>query len=280
MSIEVDEGPVTARERPGPALYFTSTMPPSPRAVIGLIHGYADHGARYRHVMGALAEHGIGTFAIDLRGHGRAEGVRGYCERFDEFLDDAGELRRLVATRAKGLPTFLMGHSFGGVVATHSVLRDPASLRGLLLSSPFFGLALEVPRVKVLAARVASRLYPKLALPTGLSGAQVTHDAAKAREYDSDPLVFANATARWFTEVTAAQERALASAGRLRLPLHVTFGSADPIASFATGKRFFDAAGSSDKVWDPREGLLHETLNEPSWKDVVDGIARFVLAHA
>src|SRR6185295_15362119 len=99
-------------------------------------------------VMGALAEHGIGSIAIDLRGHGRAQGTRGYCNRFPEFLDDARELRRLVETRAKGAPTLLFGHSFGGLVAALSALDEPAPWKGLVLSAPFFGLALDVPRIK------------------------------------------------------------------------------------------------------------------------------------
>jgi alpha-beta hydrolase superfamily lysophospholipase len=45
-------------------------------------------------------------------------------------------------------------------------------------------------------------------------------------------------------------------------------------------QRVFAAAGSADKTWDAREGLFHEILNEPSWKDIVDSIARWVLAHA
>ncbi|MDB5215061.1 MAG: Lysophospholipase [Myxococcaceae bacterium] len=282
MTIELDEGPVTrAASSSGPSLYYASAMPTGgAKAVLAVIHGYADHGARYAHVMGALAEHGIGSVAIDLRGHGRAQGPRGFCTRFDEFLDDARELRRLVDARAKGAPTLLFGHSFGGLVATLSALDTPGSLKGLVLSAPFFGLGLEVPRIKVLAGKIASRVYPKLGLPSGLEGKDMTHDAAKAKDYDADPLVFKNATARWFTEATSAQQRALASASRLTMPLYMTFGTADKVASLATAKRFFDAAGSADKTWDPREGLFHEVLNEPSWKDIVDNIARWVLSHS
>ncbi len=278
MTIELDEGPVT-RAGSGPALYYASAMPAgTPKAVLALIHGYADHGARYAHVMGALAEHGIGSIAIDLRGHGRAQGARGFCTRFGEFLDDARELRRLVDARAKGAPTVLFGHSFGGLVASLSALDEPGAWKGLVLSAPFFGLALEVPRIKVLAGRVASRVYPKLGLPSGLEGKDLSHDPAKAKDYDADPLVFKNATARWFTEATKAQERALSSAGRLTMPLYMTFGTADKVASMPVAKRFFDAAGSADKTWDPREGLFHEVLNEPSWKDIVENISRWVLS--
>jgi alpha-beta hydrolase superfamily lysophospholipase len=281
MSIELHEAVLSKRATTGPDLYYASAMPPSgTKAVLGIIHGYADHGARYRHVMGALAEHGIGSIAIDLRGHGRALGPRGFCNRFDEFLDDARELRRLVDEHAKGVPTFLFGHSFGGLVATSSILESPGRFKGLVLSAPFFGLALEVPRVKVLAGKVASRLYPKLGLPSGLAGKDMTHDPEKARDYDGDPLVFKNATARWFTETVDAQERALQSASRLTLPLYVAFGTADKVASINSAKRLFAAAGSADKTWDAREALYHEVLNEPSWKDLAESIARWILAHA
>jgi len=279
MSIDVDEGIVGKRVR-GPDLYFASAMPPAPpKAMLGILHGYADHGARYRHVMGALAEHGIGSVAIDMRGHGRALGTRGFCERFDEFLDDARELRRLVEDRSGAAPMFLFGHSFGGLVAASSVLESPGSIRGLVLSAPFFGLALAVPKVKIAAGKVASRVYPRLGLPTGLHGKDMTHDPEKARAYDDDPLVFKNATARWFTETVAAQQRALANAPRLAMPLFMAFGTADPVASFATGKAFFVAAGSEDKTFDARDGLFHEVLNEPSWKDLAETIARWILAH-
>ena len=152
MSIELDEGALGKRAGSGPGLYYASAMPSGGvKAVLGIIHGYADHGARYRHVMGALAEHGIGSSRLTCAATERALGPRGFCNRFDEFLDDARELRRLVDERARGrgdaaAPTFLFGHSFGGLVATSSILESPGNFRGLVLSAPFFGLALEVPR--------------------------------------------------------------------------------------------------------------------------------------
>lgn len=281
MSIELDEGKVE-RSGSGPNLYYASAMPPAaggaPKAMLAMVHGYADHGARYAHVMGALAEHGIGSVVIDLRGHGKAEGTRGYCDRFSEYHDDVRELRRLTEQRAKGSPLFLFGHSFGGLVVTSSVLEQQSPWKGLVLSAPLFGLALEVPKLKILAGKIASRLVPKLGLPSGLTGKDMTSDEAKAREYDTDPLAFKDARARWFTESSKTQDYVLANAKKLTLPLYVTMGTKDPIVSMPTAKKFFDAAGSADKTWAPREGLRHEVVNEPSWKDVVEPIAKWILA--
>jgi alpha-beta hydrolase superfamily lysophospholipase len=284
-AIELDEGRV--ERSGGPALYYASAMPPSPKAMLAMVHGYADHGARYAHVQGALAEHGIGSVIIDLRGHGKAEGTRGYCERFSDYHDDVRELRQLAEKRAqRGVggaqgshaPLFLFGHSFGGLVVTSSALDNPSPWKGLILSAPLFGLALEVPKIKIIAGKIASRLVPKLGLPSGLTGKDMTSDVAKQKEYDADPLAFKDARARWFTESTKTQDYVLANAKKLTMPLYLTIGTKDPIVSFPTAKKFFESVGSSDKTFVPQEGLLHEVVNEPTWKDVVEPIAKWILA--
>ena len=277
---QIESQKVTDRAVPGPALYAHSIFPKeNMSAIVGIVHGYAEHGARYSHVMKAWAERGIGSIAITMRGHGLADGPRGYCARFDEFLDDAAELARRIDDRANGAPAFLMGHSFGGLVAAMSAIENPRSWKGLVLSNPFFGLALQVPAVKVLAGKIASRWVPRLGIPSGLAGKDLTHDPAKWKEYDSDPLIFPNATARWFTETQRAQAQAIARASELALPLYTVFGMADPVAAPGTARAFFDAAGSPDKTWDGREGLFHETLHEPEWPSIANAIADWIVLH-
>jgi alpha-beta hydrolase superfamily lysophospholipase len=276
-----EEGALTQRAVPGPALYTVRVRPEGAvRATVGIVPGYADHAGRYAHVQEAWADAGLASVAIDLRGHGRAAGERGYCDRFGEFLDDAGELARVVRAEANGGPCFLFGHSFGGLVAALSAIQTPSPWRGLVLSAPFFGLALDVPRPKVLLGRIASRLVPGLGIPSGLAGKDLTHDAARADGYDRDPLVFKKATARWFTEAQRAQAEVMARAGELRLPLYETFGEKDPVAKNSVGRAFFDRVASTDKTWNERKGAFHEVLNEPDWRELATSIAEWVLAHA
>jgi alpha-beta hydrolase superfamily lysophospholipase len=230
--------------------------------------------------MDAWAAHGIGSLALDLRGHGRADGQRGHCARFEEYLDDVAELERLVADRTRGAPTFLFAHSFGALVAAASVEASPGAWRGVVLSAPYLALALPVPRAKSFAARVTSRVLPRLALVTGMRGADLTRDPARARAYDEDPLVFPTATVRWFTEATKAQARVLSGAPRITSPLYVLFGTADRVAQLEAGRALHDAAASADKTWDERDGFSHEALNDPGWPAIADDIARWMLARA
>jgi alpha-beta hydrolase superfamily lysophospholipase len=280
MTTRHERGAWARRVTKGPALYSYVTLPERPRAVVGLLHGYADYGERYGHVADAWAEQGIATAAIDMRGHGQAEGRRGYCDRFSQYIDDAEELVRLVEERGAGAPAVLFGHSFGGLVAASRAIARPAPWRALAVSAPYMGLALEPPPAKILAGKIASRLVPTLALPAGIRGADLTHDPLRARAYDEDPLVFKNVTARFFTESTEAQGRAIARAPALTMPLYVVIGTGDRVAKVDAARAFFDAAGSPDKTWDAREGLFHEVLNELDWRPIADRLAGWILDHA
>ena len=282
-----EEGVLQRTSTTGPVLHSFVVPVAQPRAVVGILHGYADYSARYAHVMDAWAERGITSVAIDMRGHGRAEGKRGHCERFSDYLDDAAELAAAVRAHAPGTPAVLFGHSFGGLVASSvAIAQSDAGAgsglwRALALSSPFFGVAMQVPPIKIVAGRVMSRIFPAFAQASGLRGAQMTHDEALTREYDNDPVSFKTVTARWFTETSAAQDAAIAAAPRLRMPLYVVVGAADSVVSVPRARRFFDAAGSADKTWDARPGLFHEVLNEPSaGRQIADRLAEWILAHS
>lgn len=282
-----EEGVLQRTSTTGPALHSFIVPVAQPRVVVGIIHGYADYAARYASVMDAWAERGITSVAIDMRGHGRAEGRRGHCERFSEYLDDAAELAAAVKAHAPGVPAVLFGHSFGGLVASSVAIAQGASgangglWRALALSSPFFGVAMQVPAIKIVAGRVMSRIVPSFAQGSGLKGSQMTHDEALARAYDNDPLSFKTVTARWFTETSAAQDAAIAAAPKLRLPLYVVVGADDSVVSVPRARAFFDAAASTDKTWDARDGLYHEVLNEPSaGRQIADRLAEWILAHS
>src|SRR5262249_10199296 len=69
----------------------------------------------------------------DLRGHGRSDAPpAGYSS-----ADMADDLRRLPQHLGLG-PAFLVGHSFGGVVAMHAANLYPDRIRGVVLSDTFF----------------------------------------------------------------------------------------------------------------------------------------------
>jgi alpha-beta hydrolase superfamily lysophospholipase len=252
----------------------------TPLASVVIIHGYGEHIARYDETGRALAAAGFSVRGLDLRGHGQSSGVRGYCDRFDQYLDDVDAI--VTRARAEGLPLFILAHSFGALVAPFYVLAHPGSVAGLVVTSPFWKLALAVPAGKVIAGKIASRIYGKLALPSGLRGADVSRDPEIAALYDRDPLNNKNATARWFTESSTAQEALVGHASELTLPVLVVAGEADKIAAASQARVVFERIGSKDKTLRVLAGQYHEVLNEPKAdrEKTVAEIVEWLRAHA
>jgi alpha-beta hydrolase superfamily lysophospholipase len=233
------------------------------RAVVAVVHGYGEHGERYRQLAGDLAERGLCTCVYDLRGHGRSAGPRGHVSRFKEYLDDTAQFLDWARLQARGLPLFLLGHSMGGLIAASFVeQRRPNDLAGLVLSAPFLRLAEPVPRYKLVFAHVASVLVPSLDVGNTLDAAGLSRDDEVVAAYRADPLNHGVATARWATEVLSAQKAALAHAGRISQRLLVMAGGDDPVAHPDAARELFAAAGSRDKRLLVYPGFLHEIFNE------------------
>ena len=275
--MKTERGSLARARTKGPVLYFSSVSGDEKKAVVGIVPGYADYADRYEAVQRAWAERGLASVAIDLRGHGHAEGPRGACKTWDDYMDDVRELFVLLEARADGKPIFLFGHSFGGLVASSWTLANPTSQKALVLSAPFMRVALPVPALKKKAGRIVSAILPGVGLASGLRGDQMTRVEALQKQYDTDPLVFHKANARWFTCAEDAQTDTLARAKSLTLPLYLALGTDDGVV--AGGRDLFEAAGSADKKLDVREGLRHEILFEPEGPEVAAAMADWMLAH-
>ncbi len=234
---------------------------PDPKLTVALVHGYAEHAQRYTHVARNVNGRGISVVAIDLRGHGRSQGARGHVDRFQEYHQDVDVL---LAKADEGPPMFVLGHSMGGLLAAHYLLSGKGhKIKGAILSSPFLGLALEVSGLKLGAARLFSKLVPKLSLPSELKGSDLTRDPEMVKIHEADDLNFGTANSRWFTEASAAMEMVHSRASQLKVPLQLLYGGADRVASADATDRFASQLTVADRDVERLAGFYHEILNEP-----------------
>src|SRR5688572_22887681 len=98
-------------------LFWESDVPDAPKAVVGVVHGYADHCGRFRGVIDYLVAAGFAVHAFDYRGHGQSGGRRGHVDHFDQYLDDLALFWNRVVAAAEGRKTVLLAHSHGGLIA-------------------------------------------------------------------------------------------------------------------------------------------------------------------
>lgn len=233
----------------------------APRAAVTLVHGFGEHGGRYRHLAAALTEAGFALLTGDNRGHGKSGGARGHTPSYEHIMDDVGALVSATTQRFPGVPQFIYGHSMGGNFTLNYVLRRRPQLAGVVATGPWLRLAFDPPRWQVALARVMDRAYPALIQDTGLNTEGLSRDPAVGAAYRADPLVHSKMSARLYMGVYTAGLWALEHAAEFPLPLLLFHGGADPITSAAASREF--AARAPDCTFKEWPGLRHEIHNEP-----------------
>lgn len=233
----------------------------APKFGVLVVHGFAEHGNRYGHVIDALVPAGAAVMTYDQRGHGTSGGKRVFVARFGEYTDDL-KLAIELASRKLPAPLFVLGHSMGGLIVLLAARTKPAGVAGFVVSNPGLRNKVQIPGWKETLAKVASSLAPGLSIPSGIPPDHVSRDSDEVREYDRDMLNNKNATARWYTEFVAAQAELLAQPEALQgLPLLVQVGDGDLIIDPAATIAFAGQTGNTTelKVY---PGLYHEIYNE------------------
>src|SRR5262249_17718798 len=221
------------------------------RALIVVVHGFAEHSGRYARIIGQLADRGYAVFAYDYRGHGRATGARGHADRFERYVDDLRAACAAARRHAPGKRMALLAQSHGGLIALRALCDPDRSLDAAAagLASPVLGVALEVPAWKKVLGRVASRAVPRLTMPHGLNADDFSHDPQVAPDYRADPLNHKVATARWYTEMIAAQAYVLENAARIQVPTLWLLAGDDRVVSVPAAEAVFARAGGGKKKY-------------------------------
>jgi len=278
MGVRHDEGFFSARDNL--RLFWASDVPDAPRAWVGVVHGYADHCGRYKGPIGHLAQQGLGVMALDYRGHGQADGRRGYCERFSDFVGDLDAFWQRLREAAAGKKAFLLLHSNGALVGLKwAVGGKPEGLAGWILSAPYLKLALKPPAAKVLGAKVVGKLVPWMPIKTEISPRDLTRDEEFQRTTAQDPLYLKIVTPRWFNESNRAQEEVARAGAAVTWPTYLFCGAEDPLASTPAAREFFDTIAAPDKTIKVYPGMRHECMNELGKEEVWRDVAGWISAH-
>jgi lysophospholipase len=161
-------------------------------------------------------------------------------------------------------------------------LINPNPLEGIagaVISAPLLALAVKAPSHKLLIARIAALVAPKMRMDNEINSEALSRDPEVGRAYDADPLVHHLVSARWFAEATEAMDEVMGQAGKITLPILVMHGTADKLANVEATRRFCNKLGSSDKELVVYPNFYHELFNEPEKDEIYNRVSRWLDAH-
>lgn len=275
-----------------------------PTAIIHVLHGMAEHAARYEGLARALTAHGWAVRADDHRGHGRtigsagagaSRGVRGHFADADGWERVVADQRALLdAEQAAfpGAPIMLLGHSLGSIIARDVAVRWGGEIAALVLSGAPGSAGLLGRAGLALARREAAKdpsapspLLTKLSIggynrafrPNRTDSDWLSRDEAVVDAYEADPLCGFTCTSGFFRDMLTGLARVTSPrvlAGLpTGLPVLVTAGGADPVAAdgratLAIGATI-QAAGVADVTCTVHPGARHEIFQETNREQII-----------
>ncbi|MFH1446631.1 MAG: lysophospholipase [Chloroflexota bacterium] len=245
------------------------------KALIVIVHGLGEHSARYAHVAQAFTDNNFNVYACDQRGHGKSGGKRGHTPSAKCLLDDITICIQYAQDKTgKDLPTFLYGHSLGGLEVLYYGLDEKTKLAGIISTAPALDPS-NTEKSKVMLAKLLSPIMPALTLASGLDVEGLSRDPEVVADYKADPLVHDRVSVRLGMFIMESGAYILTQAEKWHLPLLLMHGTKDRLCNYK-GSEAFAAAAKGDvtlKLW---EGFFHEIHNEPEKEEVFQTVVKWI----
>lgn len=250
----------------------------TPKARVLITHGVAEHSECYHWAAESLSKNNLDVWAWDLPGHGKSYGQRGYVASFAEYTDRLQEVISEVQRHSdSSTPLFLLGHSMGGMIAfQYGLLHPNAPLTAYILSSPAFGVKVQVPYFKDQAARVLMRLAPKFTIPHQIIYEDLSRDTEWIKAYYKDPLRHTKFSAPLYLGILEAMESAFARASEFKAPLFIQAAGQDRIVDVLATQEIFPKIGSANKKIKIYPDSYHEIFNDTNKQEVVDDFVAYL----
>jgi alpha-beta hydrolase superfamily lysophospholipase len=268
----------------------------TPKAVVQIAHGAAEHALRYERFARFLNAGGFIVYANDHRGHWKTAGTMekaGICgeDGWNGMLKDVKLLSDIIKEENPELPFFFFGHSMGSMIAQGYMQNWDDHVNGVILSGTMGSLgddmdgtiAAAQALIKEQGVDTPSTLFEQMfagfnqPYEPGKTGFEwLSRDEVEVQKYMDDPWcgfpftngmvadLFKGAREIWKPENEAKIQN--------NLPIYIFSGAEDPVGgntmSIKQLVERYEANGMNHITVKFYDGGRHEMLNETNRDEV------------
>ncbi len=288
-----------------------------PKAVVQILHGLAEHAKRYERLAEALCNDGYICYADDHRGHGRTAGdlteatLAGNAgvlgpNGWSGTINSIHELSKIIKKENSDIPLFLLGHSWGSLLAQDYIQEWGNEIKGVVLS----GTVGKIRKLVIIAGRLIIKSELKKLGPTtasekldkmnfksynrdwkneeGATGFEwLSRDKAEVKKYVDDPWCgFINPASLWLEFLNGLEKIFHKNnQGKIPkdLPIFLIAGTLDPVGTktktLQTLMKRYREYGIKDVSHKFYEDARHEVFNEINRKEVFSDVINWLNSH-
>ncbi len=278
----------------------------TPKAVVQIAHGIAEHIERYEDFMRFLAENGFVAVANDHLGHGKSAarleeiGIFAEQDGWTHVVDDMKALRDRVREEYHDLPYIFFGHSMGSFLTRTYLIRFPDQYDAAILSGTGHQSAALI-NAGFLAAELTTRLKGPRASGKMLNDMAfgsyckridnprtpydwLSRDPETVDRYIADPLCGFVCKCSLYRDMMGGLKFLTKQSNIDRMnkdaPVYFMSGAEDPVGDYGAGVekayKAFCSAGLRDVMIRLYPDGRHEMLNETNRDDVKQDILNWL----
>jgi alpha-beta hydrolase superfamily lysophospholipase len=278
----------------------------SPKAIIQVAHGMAEHAARYERFAEALVKEGFIVYANDHRGHGRTAGSIENTGHFSDnngwnlVIEDMHELTNIIKKEYPNIPLILFGHSMGSLLSRSYMLKYADELQGLILSGTNFypniltslGSCIAGMQRFLMGKNHKSKLLDKLSFgsfnkkfkPNRTSFDWLSRDPVEVDKYVADDYCGFLCSTQFFKDLFYGLKQIHKPDSFTQipaaLPLLIFSGECDPVGGFTKGVNLFykklTKEGKQNITLKFYQNGRHEMLNEINRTEVFSDVVKWL----
>lgn len=239
--------------------------PEAPKAVLLAIHGGLAHAGDYVTPALYFLKKNIATVSYDLRGHKQE---KAYIDSFNRYLEDTSEFLTWTKKTYPGIPIIMVGHSMGGLIATHFGIQyaaDDPAIKGFVLSSPYYENAIKVSPIMIPIVKLLGAILPKLAIPAPDLTELLTHDeeiTKRHRQDEADGIRGSKATMRFGSELLKAQKWVKQNFEKWHHKTFAVIAGADEVADYKEAELLLKSMDKKLLTYLFHKDNFHENFNE------------------
>ena len=282
----------------------------TPRGIVQIVHGVAEHIGRYHDFATFLTENGFIAVGDDHLGHGLSVNddseLGWFAEEngWDLIVKDEKLLRDRMHEEYPDIPMILLGHSMGSFMARTYIGYYPDDFDLCIISGTGHtpgvvcraGRMMARREIRRHGSKYRSATLQQMAFGSYLKGIEnpigandwICRDENVIRAYDADPLCGFGGTAELMYEMMVGLEKIGSNSHNMKirkdLPILMISGTADPVGGWGKSvKAVFDrmkGLGIENitlKLYpDARHEVLNELNKQEVWSDVLNWLNKYI----
>ena len=245
-------------------------------ALVAFAHGYTAFTGAYIEVLRTLAANGLIVYALDHRGHGYSEGVRGSLDRLDDMVDDFEQLVAIARCEEPELPLFTLGHSMGGLLVARHAIRFQEGLAGVIPVSAALVVGDHVSDAEVKLLMMASHIAPQLPAIGEEEVVGADTDSPDREKWRNFLSYRGKVRLNMARELYLGGQDTLERVSEWTLPILLQHGTSDPVTKPVGSEAAFERASSQDRTLELWAERLHNLLTDDGWQEPVQHIVEWI----